>query len=167
MDKLSDALTSPVWWLSVVIAGIAINVISAYLKTSLDERLSSLSSRWRNRSEKRKAEFHSFVLRLADDPQEQILASFGVLRLGIFQVCFLIFGMFSILFAQFFISLGIPRIVTIVGMFVGIFAIIMGVRCTIRAMGIHSAIIESRKRGRRQAEQLAGGETEGADARDP
>ena len=92
MEKLSDVLTSPVWWVTVVVAGIAINVISAYLKTSLDQRLSGLSSWWRNRSIKRKAAFDAFVRRLADDPREQIVACYRDLCSRIFVVVHLLLG---------------------------------------------------------------------------
>lgn len=47
MEGLLDELSKPVWWVSVVVAGFLINLLSAYLKTSLDRFLAHLSARTR------------------------------------------------------------------------------------------------------------------------
>jgi hypothetical protein len=48
-------LTSPIWWISVVVVGLAVNLASAYLKPRLDALLLRSSSRWRSRSAERLA----------------------------------------------------------------------------------------------------------------
>lgn len=54
MDEFTKLLVSPLWWLSVVVVGILINLASAYLKPRLDETFSRSSLWWRNRSEEAK-----------------------------------------------------------------------------------------------------------------
>lgn len=50
MNEIVTELAKPVWWVSVVIAGIVINLISAYLKLRLDRTLGSASGWWKQRS---------------------------------------------------------------------------------------------------------------------
>lgn len=50
MNEIVTELAKPVWWLSVVIAGVLINLISAYLKLRLDRALGSASGWWKRRS---------------------------------------------------------------------------------------------------------------------
>jgi hypothetical protein len=53
MDKITNELTSPSWWFSVVIAGLLINMISAYLKEAFDSWAAGLSVWARSKSEAR------------------------------------------------------------------------------------------------------------------
>jgi hypothetical protein len=48
-----DELTKPIWWLSVVVAGVLVNLASAYLKPRIDAVLLQSSSWWRSRSQAR------------------------------------------------------------------------------------------------------------------
>lgn len=61
-------LSKPVWWVSVVIAGIIINLFSSYLKNQLDRTISDTSSWWRNRSTARKQSYDKSVQRIQMDP---------------------------------------------------------------------------------------------------
>lgn len=51
MNEFFRQLQSPAWWVTVVIVGLGVNLISAYLKAPIDVVLSKTSSRWRVRSE--------------------------------------------------------------------------------------------------------------------
>src|SRR5712692_2460018 len=50
MEELARNLGSPSWWVGVVVVGILLNVISAYLKPPIDKALSTVSRSWRIRS---------------------------------------------------------------------------------------------------------------------
>lgn len=51
MDELYQMILSPVWWITVVFTGILINIVSSYLRESLDSYLSKISKWWNTRSE--------------------------------------------------------------------------------------------------------------------
>lgn len=54
MNAIVTELSNPVWWVSVVLAGIAINLFTAYLKTTLDSVFENTFSWWRESSKTRK-----------------------------------------------------------------------------------------------------------------
>ncbi|WP_058119622.1 hypothetical protein [Photobacterium kishitanii] len=76
MEEFFKSLTSPVWWFSVVIVGIFISVIAAYLKEGIDKCLSLLSSAWKLNVERNK-EKHLELLRLVDS-SDRILILLGL-----------------------------------------------------------------------------------------
>ena len=61
MDELMQELNKPVWWFSVVIAGIAINILSSYMRNVLDTYLSDTMSWWRRRSKSRQASWRKRI----------------------------------------------------------------------------------------------------------
>lgn len=74
MQQFLADVQSPSWWAGVVIVGIVINVVSAYLKAPIDAALARHSSWWRNRSEssiRRRAELLEL---LRASPGKQLLA---------------------------------------------------------------------------------------------
>lgn len=87
-------IVSPVWWLSVVVAGIAINVLSAYLKTALDSQLSAVSSWWRRRSEKESRDWEALISRLSSSDHEEIVGYLEELRERNRAIFFLVLGIF-------------------------------------------------------------------------
>jgi hypothetical protein len=54
MDRIWKELGNPVWWFSVVAAGLALNIAAAYLKTWLDKLLSGLSRTFRLRNQRQR-----------------------------------------------------------------------------------------------------------------
>ena len=52
MNDIITELSKPVWWVSVVVAGIIINLLSGYIKASMDIWLSKLFISWNERSTK-------------------------------------------------------------------------------------------------------------------
>jgi hypothetical protein len=95
MPTFGDNLTSLSWWLSVVFVGIAINLVSAYLKKHLDRQLGSVSRLWRVRSEKRSEETRSLIQALHSDPHKALVFSMQQANKGIQAVFMTIFGMSS------------------------------------------------------------------------
>lgn len=73
MDEFAKSLTSLSWWLGVVLVGILLNVLSAYLKPAVDNLFSKVSSWWRNRSEEARGARTQFVAELRSDRHKQIL----------------------------------------------------------------------------------------------
>lgn len=53
MDDIVKELSKPIWWVSVVLAGIVINLLSAYIKLQIDRTLLGTLSWWREKSTKR------------------------------------------------------------------------------------------------------------------
>ena len=51
MTELLNNLSSVGWWISVVLVGLLINLVSAYIKSPIDKLGSKLSSAWRHRTE--------------------------------------------------------------------------------------------------------------------
>ena len=57
MDDIVTELSKPIWWISVVLAGIVINLLSAYLKSQIDRTLIGSLSWWREKSTKRQEQW--------------------------------------------------------------------------------------------------------------
>lgn len=72
MDAILNSVLTIEWWLGVVAVGIALNLVSAYLKPWLDRRVSSVSKRWGERSRQRREQRAQLVMYLRDHPDEQL-----------------------------------------------------------------------------------------------
>ena len=73
MDDLLKFLTSPSWWIGVVLVSLLINLASAYIKSPLDGFLSNVSRRWSERSARSKQKRAALVASLAADKHKQLL----------------------------------------------------------------------------------------------
>jgi len=73
MQELLDNLRRPVWWFSVIIAGLAVNLASAYLKGPLDRTLAARSEARRRRLEAQASEFSQAVARWAKRSDSAII----------------------------------------------------------------------------------------------
>lgn len=68
MREIWDTVTAPSWLLSVVVAGVIVNLLSAYLQRKL-EKVGLSFSRWRrSHSENRQKEFEEQVHQLVERP---------------------------------------------------------------------------------------------------
>ena len=81
MDEFVKSLSSLSWWLSVVVVGILINLVSAYLKPRIDHRLLLTSSWWRKRSQERIERYEKELARLWETPHEEILLAIEGMRM--------------------------------------------------------------------------------------
>jgi len=97
MDQFAKSLTSVSWWLGVVVVGVALNLISAYLKPKVDSTLSAASGWWKSRSEKQRAKRAEMIAFLRDNPDEQAFFIAEELRHRIRAVMWLIFSGLSLL----------------------------------------------------------------------
>jgi hypothetical protein len=100
MNEVVMELSRPVWWISVVVAGIIINLLSAYLKPSLDKYFSSTSSWWRNRSEKRRAVWVVRVERIVQDEKFERSEVESEVRLRLLAIHSLLLAIFLIVLAS-------------------------------------------------------------------
>jgi hypothetical protein len=98
MNEILNELAKPVWWFSVVIAGIAINLLSSYLRSRLDSGTARISIWWRSRSAQKKARWDARVLRLVEDPKELALAMHIETRGRMQAIYLLMIGIFPLVF---------------------------------------------------------------------
>jgi hypothetical protein len=140
MNEILELLTAPTWWISVVVVGIAINLISAYLKPTLDSRLSGISSWWRLRSERQRAERLALVEKLRNSQHEQLLASMDDLRDRSRAVYMLLIGIFAMLFGYGVI----PEIASIITFGFGAVSFLMAFLCFKDAEVLNGALSQAR-----------------------
>jgi len=69
MDEVWEALSSPVWWLSVVVVGILMNLAAR----RLDGWLGKVWKRWAERRREGKAEVAAYIEDLRKDKHKQIM----------------------------------------------------------------------------------------------
>ncbi|MDR7152469.1 amino acid transporter [Hydrogenophaga palleronii] len=101
MSEVFAELSRPVWWVSVVAAGIAINLLSSYLKGAVDGVFSSTSSWWRRRSSARQRAWASRVERLASSEKERNWAAASEVRNRLQSIHLLLLSMIAILLPAF------------------------------------------------------------------
>ena len=73
MADFFNNITSISWWIGVVIVGILLNLVAIYLKSPIDRCLSSISIKYRTRTEAKKAEREAKITYLVGNKHEQIL----------------------------------------------------------------------------------------------
>jgi len=97
LDNIITEISKPVWWISVVIAGIVINLLAAYIKSSLDKLLPKTFSYWRNISVKRKASWLKRIdeIRHNEEIKKKVLTS--EIRLTLRSINMLLLGIFILL----------------------------------------------------------------------
>jgi hypothetical protein len=76
MEEFFKSLTSPVWWLSVVIVGVIISVVGAYLKVWIDKFFSLLSSAWKLRVEQEKLKANELLQQVQNSDRTLIMLGF-------------------------------------------------------------------------------------------
>ena len=104
MDEFAKSLTSLSWWLGVVLVGILLNVLSAYLNPAVDNLFSKVSSWWKNRSEEARAARTRLVAELRSDRHKQILILAEENRRRLQSIGYLIF---SLIFLVLYLSVKI------------------------------------------------------------
>jgi hypothetical protein len=77
MSKVLENVISVEWWFTVVVVGLAINVLSAYAKPITDRLLSAMSSRLRDRINAANARRTEMVERVRDDTLAEVLLVVG------------------------------------------------------------------------------------------
>jgi hypothetical protein len=67
VDEFVRNLQSANWWIGVFVVGIALNLLSAYLKAPLDKFFGSFWKRWAERNEAARAKQIELIERIKDD----------------------------------------------------------------------------------------------------
>jgi len=67
MSSTYEILKTPEWWVTVVIAGIMINLLSGYIKSTLDTRLSRISNWWNTRTTEKREKKRIYIDMLIND----------------------------------------------------------------------------------------------------
>lgn len=65
MNEILNELSKPVWWVSVVLAGIVINLFSSFLRGQINRTVLSTSTWWRRRSAARQKAWEERIERLS------------------------------------------------------------------------------------------------------
>lgn len=94
MDEIIQALSSPVWWFSVVIAGILINIISSYMKNSIDNSLSKVSGWWKVRNENVKKIHENNIEFISQSEHNIQMEVLRVISCRITAVLYIVLGIF-------------------------------------------------------------------------
>jgi hypothetical protein len=90
MNDLVNELTKPVWWVSVVVVGILVNLASAYFKSILDRSLTTTTRWWQLRSSARRKAWENYVNLLKTSQEALNQARYLELRARLQAIFFLI-----------------------------------------------------------------------------
>ena len=94
MNEFWRNLESSSWWIGVVVVGILINILAAYLKPWIDSLMSRVSTRWATRNQKLRDERTKRIAFLRHDSNEQVLTSNRKVENLLFCILSLIMGGF-------------------------------------------------------------------------
>lgn len=146
MDEVLQELTKPQWWVSVVIAGIAINLISAYLKKPVDRLLVAGPAWLRARSARKKAEWERLVDAMVRSQEERHFIMHLITRLRISAVHFLVFSILFLALPSAMATLGrpIPKYALTVCLAAMAFAFFASFRAFLRSVWFTNALYEVR-----------------------
>lgn len=118
MSDFTSDLASPRWWMSVVIAGIVVNVIATYIMRALDTRLERASGWWKTRQGRRRAELlaEARELRNRDDAYKWLMTV--EIRQRFHSLVALVQAIGAGLLFVLFVSVGVPT-------WLGFFAVVL------------------------------------------
>jgi hypothetical protein len=81
MDEILEIATSAGWWISVVVMGLIVNIVAAYLKPFFDKLYSGFSRSKAQKLEQQSLEKLKRIALLKADSHAQLISSFKALRL--------------------------------------------------------------------------------------
>lgn len=144
MEEFINSLSSPSWWMGVVIVGVIINVASAYLKKPIDLLLSKVSSSWRARQTAAVEKRNALVESLRNDSNLLLLYSMSENRYRIRSVGFLLLA-FAIFFMSTF-AIGVSDVSAIFGSIFSLFIGLMGLNDHYKAMQVYSIVQDANEK---------------------
>lgn len=146
MEDIVKELSTPVWWVTVVFAGILINVLAAFMLKRLEGILSKISSTFRDKSEQRRAERDQRIEHLRNDQRAIYLASLDEIRHRLRATQSLVLGMFLFTLIDFASArLNIADIVAIFVLVLATWSVFIGWISHSKSMSLLSEIRESQK----------------------
>jgi hypothetical protein len=145
MENIFNDITSPSWWIGVVIVGIIINIISAYLKPNLDKILSNTSSRWKNIIESRRSKRILLIEGLKNDFYNQAFLALIEIRYRFTLLLYLIIGIAFLIISVFMLFMlpttKIPIIFCLIGFMI---CILISLEIFRRSNSIFSILSDAR-----------------------
>jgi hypothetical protein len=150
MEEMFKAITSPAWWVGVVIVGILINLAAAYLKPRIDEAAASVSLRWATRTEEQRRQRLRRIERLKGNVNEQLFASFDGLYIGLVTIALLIFSSTLLMSAYlvqhiYGMSANDMPILSVIRNIMSSLALFLAIKCMLDFARIISEIREARQ----------------------
>jgi hypothetical protein len=88
MRSLVEQMSSPAWWIGVVLVGIIINLVSAYCKGPIDRILGALSTRWATRTAVLQRESADRITLMTVSAEARTMARFEILISRVWAVMF-------------------------------------------------------------------------------
>ncbi|WP_421794151.1 hypothetical protein [Hydrocarboniphaga effusa] len=152
MSRLLEEMTTVNWWLSVVVVGVAINLVSGPIGRLLSRLFSALSSKWRNRTDRKRSEEARLLQELIENPAKiegerdramrRLVAGVLVLMVALALLSFEISDAFNYMMDRkswVFLEHGTPR------GFIGAILIVASVGEASSAIGILDRVLRARK----------------------
>ena len=99
MNTSFQSLDSIDWWFGVVVVGIAINLVSAYIKGPCDRVLSGASMWWATRSEAQRKARAERIARLRASKDEQTFALIQALHIRVRSILMVLTAFFMLIAA--------------------------------------------------------------------
>ena len=119
MEELTKELLNPIWWITVVVAGIIINLIAAFLFKRMEVSISNRSDKFKNLSEKRKKERDARIQNLRDNKEAVYLTSLDEIRNRIRAVLACVLATLIFLMNEFFlVHLNASKLITLSLLFI-------------------------------------------------
>ena len=141
MNEILDSIASPIWWFSVIVVGIAVNLISAYVKPFLDRKMAGYSTARAQNLTRVQNERTARIRRLRESDRALFLAvrrEFGMWLWGI-----LLYALATLLF-----SLGNePLLLSVIAKFIATILIVLGTHAMFLAFNMGAEIDESIRQG--------------------
>jgi hypothetical protein len=143
MDKFIKEISSPYWWIGVVIIGIAINIASSYLKNIIEFILSRISNNWKLKQKERTIKTARIIDILKNKSELKVIYALRELRYRIRSISFLILW-FSFLASGFFAMeyLSVSYI-DYIAFIIGLITILLGLTDHREAMKVQELIESS------------------------
>jgi hypothetical protein len=143
MSDFKTTLSSPLWWISVVVVGMLINLASAYLKPLIDKFLFKVSLSWRRRTARQREERARLIEMLHQSKEEMFLFSIEEVRFRMRALHFILYSLLFLVMSQILALDSLKRIH--IGMLVlAAIALFVGQSSFSEATRLWKAIHESR-----------------------
>ncbi|RCS56864.1 hypothetical protein DU000_11030 [Parvibium lacunae] len=107
MNEIITELSKPVWWVSVVVAGILINLLSAYIKSKLDTIAARTFSWWRDKSQASKAAWETRIEGISENDRIRDIELAREIRFRLQSINFLLMAIFLLVLLSFVMASGV------------------------------------------------------------
>ncbi len=141
MEKILADIGSLYWWVSVVVVGIAINLISSFLKTPIDQFVEKWSITQREKRQLRNTEIGIKANLILADPRMLTLTCFEQIRLFHYQR--VLFGTSIVFFALGFFALKTFASYFVIGKVLSYTVLALGFWMSIRSRSVLNKIQEN------------------------